>query len=303
MIKKISLLFSIFAVMSAVYAQPLTSDTEPDEWTRLTIEEVFISRKTNLDYSDASSAAEFGWHIKKNNVRFCRSSNIYATMYYPSSPDETVRLILVERDFFNDDMVSGIDLEKGKTRYTLNLNGDFTVISRTSFFPDKNSGNDAKLKGADYFTQDFSDSVSFTGNDFTDYHRLKKNQTVLLIAASTPGTIDTPDSGIVIFPDNRLIQEVFIISAEQDSAFRIRGVIGSGEITYSIFSAAGNDRELEILTKAMNYMTKNKHSIFFSKSLARAFHQYSNDTVVNYCGKLNSETNSDILEFCKEYSR
>lgn len=292
------------ATLSAFgHQQTQITDIDCDEWIKLEIKEAFISRQTYIDFKDANTDAEFGWHVKINNTFACRGNRLYATMYYPSIPNATVRLILVELDPFSDDIVSGVNLTDVESKYELNKNGDWAVISRTVFRPDAQSGPDTRPSGARDISGDISDSVSFLDGDFTDYLRLRA-QTLALLITPHHGLSCSSSSARILPSFGGMKSARFIIPNEEGSIIRIRAPLGAGKSHYQILSAQGPSAFDTLLDKAIAYLEKasDHSSIFLSSDMALAFCEYNCNAVKRKCAGLGSRISKsrNLAKFCTE---
>ena len=258
------------------------------EWTKIVIKEAFISRQTSQDHRDTHSAPEFGWHIRKDGTFITKGGRLYSTMYVPFPLKKRVRLILVERDVFVDDIVAGVTLKPDVAKYTLTKNGDFVITERKAFYPDGNSGKNSSVKNAGEITGDFSDSVSFLGGDYTDYHRMPPGPASLLILSKRGiGHLDSSDTyNVKTYPRSMSMTQVQSINSVQGGGtFRIRGKIGWSKINYTILIGRGKNRFNILFKKAMIYLNENYNgaSYFTRRDLAKALLELNKTATLNMC--------------------
>lgn len=305
--KKILLFsFTLFfaSLLTVVRGQPgvVTAEDDHDEWVRLEIKEAFVSRQTHADFRDSFSGAEFGWHVMVNNRRVFRGIRLYSTLYYPSLPGSTVRLMLTEVDVLSDDIVGGVDLADGVNRYEMSKNGDWVLISRTSFKPDSKSGPDSRPNGARLIAGDMADSVSFLGGDFTDYLRIPGNSMAMVIA--TQIVLSVPDDSARVHPASRGMKSVQLLVPGADGAtFRLRGSVGSGTQRYRVLFTKGDSAGSAMLDKAVAYLegTAKLPSLFTASDMAHIFNEYDRELAVKKCNTLQTriEKSKNLAEFCK----
>ncbi|MEQ9366127.1 MAG: hypothetical protein RIF32_17925 [Leptospirales bacterium] len=154
-------------------------------WTRLKVQEAFISRATTEKFRDAFSAPEFGWKIFDAGGRVLARGALYADLYFPVAPDDArggARLALIERDVFQDDAVASIELRPGVSRYQMTGAGDFVQLERMRVEPDRASGGDARPADARRLSNGtFAGGVDFAAGDYTDYIRLPGDASAVLI--------------------------------------------------------------------------------------------------------------------------
>ena len=279
-----------------------TADDDHDEWIKLEIKEAFVSRQTHIDFRDSFSGAEFGWHVMVNGSRAYRGTRLYSTMYYPSIPDSTVRLILVEVDVLSDDIVSGVDLTGDAGRYEMNKNGDWALITRTVFRPDAKSGPDGRPDGARLITGDATDSVSFLDGDFTDYWRVPGG-TMAMVFSSQLSLSRVDDSSRVLPASGGMKSVQLIIPSTEGCIFRVRAAVGGGINRYRILTAKGANAGAEMLNKAIAYLegTPKLPTIFTASDMAHIFNEYDRDAAVKRCGSLQARIakSPNLAEFCK----
>lgn len=279
-------------------------DYDSDEWSKIEIREAFISRQTSIDFADSFSAPEFGWHINRGGAFLTRGNALYSTMYAPFPVSGTLRLVLVELDVFSDDIVSGVDLEPDKTRYVLNNNGDFVVIERTPFLPDRNSGGDSKPAGARPLDSDRKDSVSFLDGDYTDCYRLQPGlSSAVFIFSGISAVADAPgDDDTTLHPARSLNAGIIIASSERGGGIvRIRGAAGSGKTSYQVFTAFGGKRFDIIFSKAMKYLAghESEPSFFLYRDMAKAFRSYDRESTIKRCGEHGAAKADRTSKFCE----
>ncbi|MBN2079849.1 MAG: hypothetical protein JW838_12855 [Spirochaetes bacterium] len=294
--------FSFF--LCIVRGQPavITAEDDRDEWVRLEIKEAFVSRQTHIDFRDSFSGAEFGWHVMVNDRHVYRGMRLYSTLYYPSLPGSTVRLMLTEVDVLSDDIVSGVDLADGVNRYEMNKNGDWVLIKRTPFRPDSQSGPDSRPGGARLIDGDSNDSVSFLGGDFTDYLRVPAGSMAMVIAPQISLVI--PDDTARVLPTSRGMKSVkLVIPGSDGSLFRLRGAVGTGTLRYRILFTRGDDAGNVMLDRAISYLesTVKLPSLFTASDMAHIFNEYDRENVVTKCKALQSRAakSPNLTEFCK----
>jgi hypothetical protein len=304
--KLLVLSFTVFfaSLLVIVRGQPVVVNAEDDhdEWVRLDIKEAFVSRQTHIDFRDSFSGAEFGWHVMVNNRQVFRGIRLYSTLYYPSLPGSTVRLMLTEVDVLSDDIVGGVDLADGLNRYEISRNGDWVLISRTSFRPDSKSGPDSRPDGARLIAGDMADSVSFMGGDFTDYLRIPGNSMAMVIASQV--VLSVPDDTARILPASRGMKSVQLLVPSADGAtFRLRGSVGSGARPYRILFTKGEASGNAMLDKAVAYLegTAKLPSLFTASDMAHIFNEYDHELAVKKCNALQSRVvkSKNLAEFCK----
>ncbi len=298
--------FTIFfaSLLAIVRGQPavITAEGDHDEWVRLDIKEAFVSRQTHIDFRDSFSGAEFGWHVMVNNRRVFRGIRLYSTLYYPSLPGSTVRLMLTEVDVLSDDIVGGVDLADGVNRYEISKNGDWVLINRTSFRPDSKSGPDSRPDGARLIDGDTVDSVSFLGGDFTDYLRIPGNSMAMITA--TQVALSVPDDTARVLPASRGMKSVQLLVPGADGAtFRLRGSAGSGTQRYRVLFTRGDSAGSAMLDKAIAYLegTVKLPSLFTASDMAHVFNEYDHDLAMKKCTALQSRLgkSKNLAEFCK----
>ncbi len=282
---------SIMMVSAAVTVAGIitagTHENSRSEWTRIDVREAFVSRKTSIDFRDPNSPAEFGWHVKRGGVFAARGGSLYSTMFVPFPPAEQLQLYLVELDVFSDDIVSGVDLEEGKSKYVLNANGDFAVLERTAFFPDRNSGGDALPESAPLIVRDTAGSVSFLNGDYTDCFRIPDGSfAAVIISRSMSLAVDAPGVGhIIIHPRNRSMASVKMASSEGGGVLRLRGPVGGGETEYHILVSMGKKNTSELLGRAIKYLDAGERAVssFRYRDLARACMSYDPAAAIAWC--------------------
>ncbi|TAL38420.1 MAG: hypothetical protein EPN93_04755 [Spirochaetes bacterium] len=274
------------------------------QWARIEIKEAFISRQTSIDFADAASAPEFGWHLYAGDDFIMRADRIYAVMYAPQYQGIPIRLVLVECDIVFDDIVSGTDLIAGVSRYTLNPRGDFTVIERTAFFPEKASGPDSDQKGSVPVSADTTGSVSFIDGDYTDWFRFADGITAALVVTdSRPGIIDAPvESDAKAFDGERSFGTVHILSiTKPGTPVRIRGPIGGGKLEYRVLPVRGADRFGALFGRAMRLLEGESESasIFIVDDMAKAFLEYDAAATRARCAEATgAAAGSNVRKFC-----
>jgi hypothetical protein len=263
------------------------TDGGSGEWTKIVIREAFISRQTSIDFRDSNSPPEFGWHVMRGLSRAARGNGLYATMFVPFPAAEPLRLLLVERDVFSDDIVSGVNLERGKTKYVLNANGDFVVLERTPFFPDGKSGDDALPESAAELKGDVSGGVSFLDGDYTDCFRLPAGPSAaMVISGSMSLAVDAPGGdGVIIHPRSRAMTGVRIAVSDTGGVIRVRGPVGGGKTAYRIYASSGKNGFAEIFGKAVKHLEAEtaEPSFVAYRDMARTFLSYDRNAAMSRC--------------------
>lgn len=284
----VAMMFAVIMIVAGMPAGGRGADA-PVEWTKIVIKEAFISRQTSIDFRDPNSAAEFGWQVKRGGAFAARGGSLYATMYVPFGRPEPLRLFLVERDVFSDDIVSGVDLEQGKSRYVLNANGDFVVLERTPFYPDGRSGGDETPEKAAVVAGDMRGSVSFLDGDYTDCVKLPDGPVALLLIASSPSlSVDIPSGGdVVLHPRKKSINTVTMaVSEKGGDTVRLRGAVAGRRIDYRVFARRGKADAALLMDLAVKHVASQEGhgSIFACKDIARALLSLDRETTLKKCG-------------------
>lgn len=289
MMKRIFLTASLGAMIAAMgMISGVTGIAAPGEWTKIVIKEAFISRQTSIDFRDSNSAPEFGWHIMHGGMRIARGNSLYATMYVPFPAAEPLRLVLVELDVFSDDIVSGVDLEAGKSKYVLNRNGDFVVLERTQFFPDWKSDDDNIPEAATRLTISARGSVSFLDGDYTDCYRLPEEPSGAIIVGSSPSlSVDAPAGCEIVFhPRKKSITAVTIaVSEKGGETVRLRGAVAGGRTDYRIMAVPLSAGFTGMFLKSVKCIAEeNTHQrTFLCRDMARALLSLDRGKSVAHC--------------------
>lgn len=227
-----------------------------DEWTRLEIEEAFVSRKTTLQFQDGFGTPEFGWRIARDGQALARG-DLYATLFYPGAPNSPVDFSLAELDIFYDDTVATRRLIPGQTRVQFAPDGDFAVISRRAFQPDARSGTDRRPTGARQINDDVADSVNFLEGDYTDYAALPPESAVFILSSASNIDLTAPDPGAVKFyPLQLKIRRTLIADCARGGLLRVRGPIGAGKTDYAIWLATGANRKQRLVDSVLVKLTE-----------------------------------------------
>ena len=282
-------------------------DFDSETWLKISIKEAFISRQTTLDHRDSGSAAEFGWHLKHAGRLTTKVNDLSGTFYTPYTFNDKLRLLLVERDVFVDDLVAAVNLEKNILKYTLNKNGDFVTLEFEYFKPDAKSGKDYSAAGAGFIEKKIEDSVSFIDADFTDHYRFKSGRMLSLFVSDTPpGNIEAVSSdSLVIYPGPKTFQNVYLLqTAEGSNTLKIRGGIGRGQCNYSITALPEKGAFLKLMNSVEKRvkMSKRGSSYFALKPYAVAFLTYDKNKTMQFCRSKKSATEF-YGEFCKVVER
>lgn len=225
---------------AALFAPPAGKGDEADvrDWSRIVVLEAFISRQTYLDYRDAHSAPEFGWHVKQGET-FAGGGVLYSTIFVPHAPEVPLRMALVERDVFADDLVATFDLKAGSQRYRITGQGDYAVVERTRFRPDSQSGGDARPPGGELTAgKDWNDTVSFLEGDYTDYRRLPAERGLLFFSGRC--RLDLPGATVRRVPEGNAIAGRFLVEYAGGRSLRVRGRIGAGRCPFTVFQTAAD---------------------------------------------------------------
>ena len=230
-------------------------DTE--EWSMIEIKETFISKETYNQFRDDYSSAEFGWKIDYQN-KFMGRIDLYGKFYIPVKQDAPVKLVLIERDIFSDDIVASVELKPLKYNYKLN-NDDFVTIARESYFPDANSGSDNKPENATRISKSTRGTVDFLSGDYTDYIKTSHDGAIFLVYTQKEIVeVSSPvDSECVVYPGPD--DSTFIYLADcpkKGDLLRIRGLVGSGQRLYNIFYASGSRARGETTQKLFSLVRK-----------------------------------------------
>jgi len=261
-------------------------------WYHISVREVFISRQTAISYKDHYSAPEFGWHVEVGNSRLARGS-LYSSFYVQVQKNEKIRMVLVERDLFQDDIVAGFYLNFSK-KYTITDNGDFALIKQSQFFPDRKSGSDSNPHGANELSinKTIKDSVSFLGGDYTDFYKTTLPDTTVLMINSQGCKIDAPKLDHErIFPKKQSNSKFVILEMKLPGYVRIRGSVGSNIKHYSLYTITAAKRQQRILLRILNFIASNpayQNSIYFN-DFSKLMRQYDPDGTISYCRKSNKK--------------
>lgn len=227
-----------------------------DEWTRLEIEEAFVTRKTTLQFQDGFGTPEFGWRIARDGQALARGE-LYATLYYPGPPDSPVDFSLAELDVFYDDTVATRRLIPGQTRVEFAPPGDFAVIRREAFQPDARSGADRRRTGARQASGDVADSVSFLEGDYTDYIALPPESSAFILSSASNIDLSAPDAGaLTLYPLQLKIRRTLIADSARGGLLRVRGPIGAGKTDYALWLATGANRKQRLVDSVLLKLTQ-----------------------------------------------
>jgi hypothetical protein len=278
---------AVLLITAVLYAAE-TGGIESAEWTRIIIKEAFISRQTSIDFRDLNSAPEFGWQVKCGGTFAAGGRSLYATLYAPCPVTEDIRLYLMELDILSDDIVSGVTLEREKSKFVLNGNGDFAVLEIAPLYPDAKSGGDALPTGAVDLRADRHDSVSFLDGDYTDCHRLPAGVSGAVIIASSPSlTVDTPEAtGMVIHPIKKTITTVAIVASEKGrEVVRLRAPVPVGRVNYSISPVTKGPGITNMMQTCLKHIPGEKtlSRSFLCKDMARALISLDRDGALTFC--------------------
>jgi len=297
---KLPAIIPVFIIPGFLFFHPRE---DKEVWSKISINEVFISKKTHELFRDENSPAEFGWHITSGSVLMGRSS-LYHTFFIPVKPYSPVNVILVERDIFVDDIVSSITLKKYKKKYKLNNNNDFAIIEWEKFLPDSNSGSDYSSSGASDLKNFISDSVDFQNGDYTDYYRVNRDKTLVFIKSDKSGmNITSPgDSACSVISSGNMNTKFFLAECPvTENLLRIRASVGSGKINYSLNAAEGVNRKNQMVPIIMDFIkTLSSDNFFAMDDISNLLMQIMPEESKNYC-KNNTFSSKTLNIFCNDY--
>ena len=274
------------------------NDGEVKEWSKIIIEEVFISKKTHQKFQDTLSEAEFGWELYYRG-NLIAVGPLYSEFYVPIRPDSQILLNLVEKDAFESDDVSAIRLYQDEEAYEINNNGDFVILSWRPFFPERNSGKNAKPEGATVVSNYLNSSVNFNEGDYTDYIANAKENTLFLIDASVFIQIGKDESkGCKIYPNPTRYENEGIYFADcrqKKGLVRIRGSIDSGKKYYTAYLTSGPNRKKLMLDKILKLGAEGRSTLRKSPNI---FYNFMPNEIEDACQQGRFLDVSDRELFC-----
>ena len=292
---------TLIPVLSGRLGANIYQPEDVDLWTKLIIEEAFVSRETAQRFREPFGAPEFGWHVRVRG-RLVATADLYGTLYIPAPRDAAFSLTLVERDVFADDVVMSLNIEPQDS--DLVFGPDRARISREGVEPDRDSGADARAPGIALSHNPTTGTVDFGRGDFTDYYRLPdRPSVVLVIKDSMSGSVDLrPEDGNVHPHDTRLLKRSIILEALAGSrSLRIRSRIGPGTIRYTIIHASGPDHRAALLAGTLRAIP-NESSLddyFAFEDLVGAWNSYDDQELARGCRRVDFENTVERVRiFC-----
>ena len=268
-----------YSILSVLITLAITSliakspELRGPQWSRVSVEEAFISRRTSIQYRDEFSAAEFGWRLKQGKKILGRGA-LYPTLYAPFTLKQELRMELIERDLFVDDLVAGFKLgsSPGRIKYTVTRNGDFAIVTRSAFYPEAKSGPDYLPGGASVLLGNrfVQGSVSFLGRDYTDHFRLPGGETSILLVYNGILKFNLLKNNYAVLKGgDNIFRTYIILEGNRPDHLRLRGKAAGGIVKYSLFRATGPARKKKLRSMFLRRLLD--ESRVFSKSDFRAF--------------------------------
>jgi hypothetical protein len=295
--KKISFLSTAFLLLILnLFLSASPKKKQGPVWSKMRINEAFISRATFIDHGEGSDS-EFGWHIRYKGI-YQIKGGLYSTMYFPCSPDEPIRLVLVELDFWSDDIIAGINVGKKAKRLPITMNGDFISFERTPFYPEKKSGSNWEKKGATPLKKDTHDSVSFLNGDYTDIYKLPSKKVLVMVNAERRLDQLEHESQYLTRPSYKTKRKnkFELFYSTRSSHLTIKGDAGSGVIHYSIYITEGPVALKKMMLKVGSKLNYKNHY-----DAARAFYYFDPKESVKLCRTFTQTNKSPNLnKLCRK---
>lgn len=292
----------LLALSPATLTGNIHQPEDVDLWTKLELEEAFVSRWTTTHFVDGFGAPEFGWRIRRQERTLARGG-LYTTLYYPGGPDAAVELHLVELDLLRDDLVAVTQLHPGLNRYAMGQHGDFALIKRSPFVPDANSGSDRRPAGAGRLGNGMTATLSFLDGDYTDYLRIAANRTALIASDMPALTLDSMSTETSVHPDGPARRDVLIIEAGAESLLRLRGPIAHGRIEYRaiVVAVAGGKQALLQATLAKCDQDEWWRRGLRPYDLGRRLAEWAPEEVQAVCQRTPPNEAPQRREFCRPF--
>lgn len=283
---------------AGIKANPVEDDI--DCWTRLEIEEAFISKQTVQANRDFFSAPEFGWQILVQK-KFVSRSNLYGNLYYPGCGSQEAQLRLVERDVLADDHVAIVKLRVDKNIYSFGKHGDRVRFTRHSMHPDANSDADHLPSKALLLRSEHSGTVNFTIGDFTDYLRPLETPVLYLIHCSPGLKVAVRDGQAQFYPGLHRMTRFLMVASRESHVLRMRSGIGGSQLAYHVYAFYGKDRARLARSKTFAMAAKQKKWGHFEYSdLVAALVSYQKGPLRKDCLSIlgNSKNNPGTRILC-----